>query len=181
MADGTLKVGTITTSSGSGTITIPDAVTVSSASLSNAPAFQAFLSANQTLADNTQVKIQANTESFDTDSAYDNSTNYRFTPQTAGKYVFYANVRTSAGDSNNSSTSGSIYKNGSIAAQLQQFTPINGYAANVSAGNLIILEANGSSDYFEFFGLCNDTSGDGVAIGNSYPITYFGAYRVMGI
>jgi hypothetical protein len=158
---------------------IADSIT--SGAIANTPAFQAFLSDNQTLADNTYVKIQANTESFDTDSAYDNSTNYRFTPQTAGKYAFYANVRTSAGDSNNASTSGSIYKNGSIAAQLQQFTPIAGYAANVSAGNLIILEANGSSDYFEFFGLCNDTSGDASAIGNSYPITYFGAYRVMGI
>tara|TARA_B110000858_G_scaffold151723_1_gene172808 strand:+ start:189 stop:761 length:573 start_codon:yes stop_codon:yes gene_type:complete len=189
MADGTLKVGQITTSSGSGTITLGQSgetvdmangsITLNS-DMKATPAFQAFLSANQTLADNTQVKIQANTESFDTDSAYDNSTNYRFTPQTSGKYVFYANVRTSAGDSNNSSTSGSIYKNGSIAAQLQQFTPINGLAANVSAGNLIILEANGSSDYFEFFGLCNDTSGDGVAIGSSYPITYFGAYKVIG-
>jgi len=142
------------------------------------PAFQAFVSSNQTLSDNTQVKIQANTESFDTDNCYDNSTNYRFTPTVAGKYCFYANVRTSAGDDNNASTSGSIYKNGSIAAQLQLHTHISAEAANISAGNMIILEANGSSDYFEFFGLCNDTSGDGVAVGDSYPITYFGGYRI---
>ncbi len=142
------------------------------------PAFQAFISSNQTLSDNTQVKIQADTESFDTDNCYDNSTNYRFTPTVAGKYCFYANVRTSAGDDNNASTSGSIYKNGSIAAQLQLHTHISAEAANLSAGNMIILEANGSSDYFEFFGLCNDTSGNGSAIGDSYPITYFGAYRI---
>jgi hypothetical protein len=174
MADGILKVGQITNSAGSGNITIGSGVTL----LSNVPAFQAFISSNQTLSDNTQVKIQADTESFDTDNCYDNSTNYRFTPTVAGKYCFYANVRTSAGDDNNASTSGSIYKNGSIAAQLQQHTHISAEAANISAGNMIILEANGSSDYFEFFGLCNDTSGDGEAIGNSYPITYFGGYKI---
>ena len=30
-----------------------------------------------------------NTEAFDTNSEYDNSSNYRFTPQTAGKYFVY--------------------------------------------------------------------------------------------
>ena len=46
MADGTLKVGTITTSSGSGTITIPNAVTVAG-SIASTPAFHAFLGATQ--------------------------------------------------------------------------------------------------------------------------------------
>jgi len=164
----------ILTSDGAGVVT-PNAT-----GIKMTPAFQAFISSNQTLSDNTQVKIQADTESFDTDNCYDNSTNYRFTPTTAGKYCFYANVRASAGDDNNASTSGSIYKNGSIAAQLQLHTHISAEAANISAGNMIILEANGSSDYFEFFGLCNDTSGNGSAIGDSYPITYFGAYRLIG-
>ena len=49
MADGTLKVGTITTSSGSGNITIGSGVTVNV----NRPAFHAYLGANQTVADNT--------------------------------------------------------------------------------------------------------------------------------
>jgi len=175
MADGTLKVGTITTSSGSGTITIASGVGLTG---QNYPAFQAFVSSNQTLSDNTNEKIQADTESFDTDNCYDNSTNYRFTPTVAGKYCFYANVRTSAGDGNNASASASIYKNGSIAAQLQLHTHIPAEAANISAGNMIILEANGSSDYFELFGLCNFLSGSANAIGDSYPITYFGAYKI---
>jgi hypothetical protein len=38
MADGTLKVGTITTSSGSGTITIPNTVTVAGA-MANTPKY----------------------------------------------------------------------------------------------------------------------------------------------
>ena len=145
----------------------------------NYPAFSASLSANQTITDNTIVKINIDTEAFDTDNCYDNSTNYRFTPTVAGKYVFYGNLRTSAGDDQNASTASYIYKNGSIAAQLQLHTHISSEAANISAGNLIILDANGSTDYFEFFGICNDTSGNGVAVGSTlYPITYFGAYRL---
>ena len=94
MADGTLKVGTITTSSGSGTITlgqsgetvtIPSGVTL----LSSTPAFHAYLSATQEPSNDTTTVVQFNTESLDTDSAYDNST-YRFTPQTSGKYFVYA-------------------------------------------------------------------------------------------
>ena len=50
------------------------------------PAFEAFLSSNQTVTDNTTTKIQFNSEVFDTDNCYDNSTNYRFTPTVAGKY-----------------------------------------------------------------------------------------------
>ena len=112
MADGTLKVGQITTSSGSGTITIPDAVTVSSASLSNTPAFEAFLSSAQSINDNTYTKIQFNTEVYDTNNCYDNSSNYRFTPTTAGKYFVYSYVLmdTSAGNMRQISTR--IYKNG---------------------------------------------------------------------
>ena len=52
MADGTLKVGTITNSAGSGNITIGSGVTVNV----NRPAFHAYLGANQTAADATDYK-----------------------------------------------------------------------------------------------------------------------------
>ena len=45
----------------------------------NTPSFCAFLSADQSVSASTNVKIQFNTEVFDTDNAYDNSSNYRFT------------------------------------------------------------------------------------------------------
>ncbi len=37
-------------------------------------------------------KMAFATEIFDTDNCYDNSTNYRFTPTTAGKYFVFANI-----------------------------------------------------------------------------------------
>ena len=51
-----------------------------------APAFSAYLSVNQTITTGTTTKVAFNTEQFDTNSNYDNVTNYRFTPTVAGYY-----------------------------------------------------------------------------------------------
>jgi hypothetical protein len=59
------------------------------ASAANTPAFEAYLSSNQTIGDATTAKLQIDTEIFDSNGAYDNSTNYRFTPAVAGKYYVY--------------------------------------------------------------------------------------------
>jgi hypothetical protein len=86
---------TITIGASGDTITVPTgaSLTVPNGGLSgqNYPAFEAYLSANQNLTDNVNTKIQFDTELFDTDSCYDNVTNYRFTPNVAGKYysLFY--------------------------------------------------------------------------------------------
>jgi hypothetical protein len=60
----------------------------------NYPAFFATMSADQTVNDATSTKIQFDTERFDTDSAYDATTNYRFTVPTGlgGKYFFSSRV-----------------------------------------------------------------------------------------
>ena len=60
------------------------------------PAFEAYLSSNQTVSDGVDTKVQFDTEVFDTDNCYDNTTNYRFTPNVAGKYMIYGSLRGSA-------------------------------------------------------------------------------------
>ena len=62
----------------------------------NYPAFLVTLSSNQTIASGSSVKIQLDSEVYDTDNAFDNSTNYRFTVPSgkAGKYVFHLSGRT---------------------------------------------------------------------------------------
>ena len=55
----------------------------------NAPAFMAVRSANIALTNNARNKQQCDTEIFDSGGQYDNSTNYRFTPTTAGKYYVF--------------------------------------------------------------------------------------------
>jgi hypothetical protein len=109
------------------------------------PAFSAYRSSNQTLTQNTYVKIQLNTESFDTNNNFDSTTNYRFTPTVAGYYQLSAQMQLNT-------SSGvlfiAIYKNG---LQFQA----SGLSATLGAGSLVsinsLVSANGSTDYFEIF------------------------------
>ena len=178
MANGILKVGEITTSTGSGNITIGSGVTLKS----NVPAFEAFLSADQTsLSDATDVKLQADTEVFDTDNCYDNSTNFRFTPNKAGKYFVYSNIIARADSANDTVwTNNQIFKNGSLY-KLIRARPSGGNNANDLAVYVsAVIDMNGTTDYVEIYGNVNTASG-GVwyfrdildARGN-----YFGAYRI---
>ena len=48
------------------------------------PAFRAYKSSNSEISHNTWTKVTFDSEHFDTNSNYDNSTNYRFTPTVAG-------------------------------------------------------------------------------------------------
>ena len=92
---GTIKTTNIETITGSGTLTLGQSgETLSVAgkmSGQNYPAFEATLSSEQVITANTITKVQYNTEKFDTDSAYDNATNYRFTVPAGkdGKYIIY--------------------------------------------------------------------------------------------
>ena len=170
MADGTLKVGTITNSAGSGNITIGSGVTL----LSNVPAFEASLSSQQTVSDATATKAQCNTENFDTDAAYDNSTNYRFTPQSSGKYFVYGSVATNATSSYLQHTKSFIYKNGSEVKQSRLYNSDGFHMAN-TVPVVAIVDMNGSTDYLELFGFADNTSGSPV-FQDTY--TYFGAYKL---
>ena len=56
----------------------------------NTPAFRAYLGSNQNVTNNADSRINCNVEYFDTDNAYDSTTNYRFTVPSGkgGKYCF---------------------------------------------------------------------------------------------
>ena len=68
----------------------------------NTPAFHVNLSSNQGLSHDTHTKIQFSQEVFDTASAYDSSTNYRFTVPSGqgGKYLFFAGLRFASSTAN---------------------------------------------------------------------------------
>ena len=78
------------------------------------PAFEAFRSSNQTNLSSAETfyKIQCDAEIYDTDSCYDNSTNYRFTPTVAGKYYLYAKVTTNDASVTTKYFDLAFYKNG---------------------------------------------------------------------
>jgi len=189
MANGTLKVSNIQTSSGSGTITIgqsgetitiPSGVTQTNIGGANTPAFEAYLSSDQNPSNDTETKIQFNIERFDTDNNYDNSSNYRFTPTTAGKYYVYSIVR--GGPSSGLSACEKfflyIYKNGSLYGPGVNidYRSNNGTSASLLIASTI--DFNGSSDYVEIYANIDVSSGTPTIYANR---TIFGAYKLIGV
>ena len=148
----------------------------------NTPAFEAYQSSTQSgVGDAVWTKITMNTEAFDSDSAYDNSSNYRFTPQTAGKYFVYV---MGAGLSDTTYKLNvfnlAIYKNGS--AYRQTNTTVNG-ADRLNEHNAVctaVIDMNGSSDYVEAYARVNVTTGTG-SIDARTASGGFGAYRITGL
>jgi len=168
MADGTLKVGQITNSQGSGNITIGSGVTVNV----NRPAFFAYANAAQAVADSTDTKVNLDTESWDTDSAFDTS-NYRFTVPSgqAGKYFFNGGIGyTSLTDNDESRVM--IYKNGSLANWWKYFQGQNG---TIAIQNSAILDL-AVSDYIELYAF--QVSGGSINTGSGSIQTYLTGYKL---
>tara|TARA_R100001480_G_scaffold45129_1_gene58355 strand:+ start:152 stop:757 length:606 start_codon:yes stop_codon:yes gene_type:complete len=143
----------------------------------NTPAFEATLSSNFTFSSASDTKVPFATETFDTDGAYDHSTNYRFTPQTAGKYHIYLWLRHNPSSTNNI-VKGYTYikKNGSYAASFYMDT--QNQANVMSVGGSRVIEFNGSSDYVEAF-VHQETGGTPQIDQGTY--TFFGGYKLIGV
>jgi hypothetical protein len=146
----------------------------------NTPAFEAYLSSTQTVTNDTDVKIQFDTERFDTASCYDNATNYRFTPTTAGKYFCYTSLRgapTSGTGALEKLSAGFFLNGSSYGAQLRQDDRnSNGTLASVTVTTVI--DFNGTTDYLEVFGNVDVSSGTPAFYNVS---TLFGAYKLIGV
>tara|TARA_E500000318_G_scaffold108501_1_gene119487 strand:- start:34 stop:561 length:528 start_codon:yes stop_codon:yes gene_type:complete len=172
----TIKVSTISPlgTDATKTITIGSASNgdVAAGVFTNVPAFYARVSSQQSLSNNTLVKLQLDTEDYDTNNDYDNSTNYRFTPSVAGKYWLFGSTNVGAG-SINTFAQILIYKNGSAhRINLHRFAGDGDVVPTVCG----LVEANGSSDYFELYVKQNTGSSRTTFTDN----TWFGGYRIIG-
>ena len=144
----------------------------------NTPAFQARISSTQDLSDASYTKMAAATEDFDTDSAYDHSTNYRFTPGVAGKYMFYGSA-----NFDSSSTDDllqfriALYKNGTrIMSTLNR--PVSKHYNYTSNFNFI--DTSDDDDYYECYLYLDITSNTPQAIfESSVGRTFWGAYKII--
>jgi hypothetical protein len=146
----------------------------------NTPAFEAQMGTSaQTVGDVTLTKVQFSVENFDTDSCYDHSTNYRFTPNVAGKYFVYG-LLMARGTGNETQLSRIfIYKNGSSHV-MEQYDPSSSYRYSNSSRNVqAIIDMNGSSDYIEIFGYLDTTGSTTQFYNDSTNRTIFGAYRIL--
>ena len=147
----------------------------------NTPAFFANKSATQNISNNAYTKVAIDTEVFDTDSAYDNSSNYRFTVPSgkAGKYFLFAQVTLSHTNKwreglvafykngNQDNTTRSYKYFGSGNNQAEDFTVNISGAYDLSVG-----------DYIEVYGYINGgASTQARFISNG---TNFGGYKIIG-
>jgi len=177
MQIGSTNTSTINIGVSGDTVNIPSGVTIANAGTAtgfgaNTPAFFVSGSGTQSIPNTTVTKIQFNSESLDTDNAFDSSTNYRFTPQVAGFYVIGMNVRlNSSADFDQNFIQ--INKNSSIIFQSYYGnTYYNGHAGQ------LIIQLNGSSDYIEFY--IHQNSGGAVDLPRASTETFAYGYKVLG-
>ena len=168
------------------TITIPSGCTITNNGTQTGfggvmtPAFEAYKASSGTVSNNTAEKMAYDTESFDVGGCYDHSTNYRFTPTTAGKYFVYHTLWMSTEANGNFEVMWAyIYKNGSVHARQS----ISAYSSNAlrdcSLAVCSVIDMNGSSDYVEAYGQIydNDTGSQPRIFGNTG--SKFGAYKII--
>lgn len=116
------------------------------------PTFYAYLSGSaQSVTSSTYTKMALNAELWDTNNAFDSSTNYRFQPSVAGYYQLNARIIPAT---STTYTIIVLYKNGSSFAV--GFSGNN--ATNAPAGVSCIMYLNGSTDYAEVYGYTTGTS-----------------------
>jgi hypothetical protein len=128
---------------GTNTITLP---AQTGTVMVNGPAFSAYNNSTQTLPITTLTKVILNTKSYDTNSNFDNVTNYRFTPTVAGYYLFTAQVY----NGTQVTLLPEIYKNGAAVA-FGTLTAPSSSNGNNGANVSTILFMNGSTDYVELY------------------------------
>ena len=148
--------------------------TVTGAGETNAPAFEAYVSAQTSYSAGTTTKVQFNTERYDTDNAYDNSTNYRFTVPTGqgGKYFISSSIHVlNNAESGLSYVFTFIYKNGShFSTSSQDWRGSRAHSCAVYNTELMDLSAG---DYIEIYLLASGTgtltieSTNGNVVGNT--------------
>jgi len=178
--------GTVTLGSSGDTFTLGSGVVPSNLMY---PAFNAVASAQQDLSDATETLVVFAGEYFDTDNCFDNTAgNYKFTPNKAGKYfLYFALDAFSRTDDKIIKASGRLYKNGT-RVNTNIYNLNQGGSSGVAVHALpitqgFIVEANGSSDYFQVKVYVDVSSGTGPALyadgtsGTSQNTT-FGGYRI---
>jgi hypothetical protein len=160
--------------SGSTTLTLP-AVTGTVMVSGNMPAFFAYNSSSQSLTNNTFTKVSLNAENFDTNSNFDSTTNYRFTPTVAGYYAFSCGCGLT-GPATVIQFVLEIRKNGaSYTPRIIDTNPSASFSSNafINLSGSTIIQMNGSTDYVELWTYAFGPSATGISVSTSNNGAYF--------
>jgi len=147
----------------------------------NTPAFQAYMDSDLSITHDLETKIPYDTEDFDTDSAYDHTTNYRFTVPTGegGKYFVYMTAGIEGSGQTTHKYSNAIIKlNGSS----HFYTTFN-FRANFGetvTHNPFGIMTLAEDDYIEFW-IYIVTTGSAGLLKSYSNWTRAGAYKMIGL
>jgi len=179
---------TLTLGTSGDTIAIPSGVTLANSGTAtgfaaNTAEFLAYIAgADQTgIADGVWTKVTFQTESYDPDSVYDNSTNYRFVAPSAGKYYLYSNIVALDGSTDIQKFILGFYKNGSLAAQCS-FNKNSGGRFKKANQTLDLVLNLSASDYIEVYVNIDTVDGGTSDIqerGSGIIENYFGGYKLI--
>lgn len=148
---------------------------------SSAPAFAATAVADQAVSDAVSTKSTMSTEVFDSNSAYDPTTNYRFTVPAGegGKYFVYADItfHSSHSSSDMVSLETQIKKNGSTAINAERVpnSSYGGQTMTLYCEGILVLSA---ADYLEVFGYFDNVQGSSYT---KFKSASFGAFKLQGV
>ena len=153
----------------------------------NTPAFLANLSGTQSIPHDSATKVAFASEVFDTDSVYDASTNYRFTPGVAGKYFLYARIgfqehNTSSGSvTDQAEISARIYKNGTSIAHTGNHSSVSSVQGVISCTTAVIADLD-ADDYVEVYAsVGNNNSNNAANLLSNLAYNEFGGYKLIGV
>jgi len=118
---------------------------------SGAPALAVYRSGtNQVVASATNTQVFMQTEEFDTDSAYDNATNYRFQPAVPGYYMITGQITGYASGGSLTNVTAVIRRN--LNPMRSAISNINFNATSSTVAVSAIIALNGSTDYVTLWG-----------------------------
>mgnify|MGYP003130957271 FL=1 len=123
------------------------------------------------------TKVAFNTESWDVTGVYDHSSNYRFTPGVAGKYLITSNIHFRGSSQDYASKVIRVYKNGSFETENSTELDADRLSQNKTnnANITVILELD-DNDYIEIYGRSR-----GDTYGMKAEGSYFSAFKLIGV
>jgi hypothetical protein len=148
------------------------------------PAWSVRLNATQNISDSTFTKINFDNEVLDTDNAYDNSSNYRWTCPSGkgGKYFIYSSVHLQSGNSGLWTVGWSQIRKNGTAISNSIIDPRNSAGRQFNSTKTIIEDIS-AGDYLEVWGYIIASSGTsgfgGGSSGEDLFKTTFGGYKII--
>jgi len=157
-----------TTISGDSTSTFGSDIDVTGNVITDAPAFSAYKSSDQSLSSAINTKITFDTELHDNQSSYDSS---RFTVPSNQDGLYLLGFNLVYNDALNIRVQGRIYKNGSNIVSTESYVNIAGQDPNCTTTFLVPLVAG---DYIEIFGYASSAT----TVRSQQNETFFWGYKL---